>query len=126
MERMVTNRINFYLEEKKLLSDFQAGFRRKRSTIEQATFLSQCIKDGFHEKQSTLAVFVDFKNAYDKVWRRKLIEKLINLGIGGNMLNWLKSMLSQRMARVKYQKPFPNLFSSATVYLKGCYKLYSL
>ncbi|GIY22376.1 hypothetical protein CEXT_556111 [Caerostris extrusa] len=42
------------------------NFGRNRSTKEQATFLSQCIKDGFYEKISTLAVYLDFKNAYDK------------------------------------------------------------
>lgn len=75
MERMVTNRLNYFLEHCKKISDYQAGFRRKRSTIEQAAFFSQCIKDGFHGKKSTLAVYVDFKSAYDTIWLKNSFKK---------------------------------------------------
>ncbi|GIY28190.1 hypothetical protein CEXT_299171 [Caerostris extrusa] len=68
--------------------DCHEGFRRKSTTTEQATYLSRGIKDGFYERNFTLAIYVDFKNAYDKVWRKKYIEKLVNFGFGGNMLNY--------------------------------------
>ena len=35
------------------------------STSNALTRLVQSMKDGFHKKKSTLAVFVDFKGAYD-------------------------------------------------------------
>lgn len=38
MERMVINRLNYFLETHKNFSDFQAGFREKKDTIEQAAF----------------------------------------------------------------------------------------
>lgn len=47
------------------------------------------------------AVYVDFKNTYDNVWPRKLVEKLIRAGIGGNLLKWL-FFIYQRVARVKH------------------------
>lgn len=52
----------------------QAGFQKHRSTIDQLVKLTQSVKDSFNRKQSTLAVYVDFKAAYDKVWRPMLIK----------------------------------------------------
>ncbi|GFS46280.1 enolase-phosphatase E1 [Trichonephila inaurata madagascariensis] len=59
MEKMITNRLNYFFETHKKISDFQAGFR---NTIEQAAFLLQSIKDGFHSQKSTLTIYVDFKS----------------------------------------------------------------
>jgi hypothetical protein len=41
--------------------------------------LSQEIKDFLDRKEILLAVFVDFKSAYDSVWRVKLMDKLQKL-----------------------------------------------
>jgi hypothetical protein len=40
-------------------------------------------------------VFVDFKAAYDTIWREKLINKLKSTGVRGKMLNWLRRFLVQ-------------------------------
>ena len=50
---------------------------------------------------STLAVLEDFKAAYDTVWRPMLLHKLSNSGISGNLCNWIKSFLSQRLICVR-------------------------
>lgn len=49
------------------MSQNQAGFRSHRSTMEQVVRFAQEVKDGFHKKQYTLAVFVNFKNVFDHV-----------------------------------------------------------
>jgi hypothetical protein len=77
MEKMVGARLNWYLETQNLLSPAQAaGFRRYCSTNQQTVMLSQEIKDSLDRKEILLAVFVDFKSAYDSVWRVKLMDKL--------------------------------------------------
>jgi hypothetical protein len=53
-----------------------------------------------------LAVFIDFSGAYDSIWRAKLIEKLKNLNIEGNMLAWISRFLDQRWTKVKYGETF--------------------
>jgi len=45
-ERMILARLNWYLENQKLLTEEQAGFRRNRSTTYQLTKLTQGIKKG--------------------------------------------------------------------------------
>jgi len=50
----------------------QAGFRHRRSTVEQVTLLTQDIEDSFSAKKKAGAVFVDLTAAYDTVWHRGL------------------------------------------------------
>ena len=49
MERIVNERLKWYLETENLLAPEQAGFRQFRSTEDQATYLSQEIEDAFQE-----------------------------------------------------------------------------
>lgn len=91
------------LNLQKLISDCQAGFKPRRNTIEHVIRLSQSIKQGFQHKQSTLAVFIDFRAAFDNVWRKMLLPKLLNLGIRGNLYRFIHSFLPQRFVRVRYK-----------------------
>ncbi|GFX07848.1 hypothetical protein TNCV_4161171 [Trichonephila clavipes] len=67
MERMITSRLDWYLETNNLLTSSQAGFRKCQSTNQQVVFLGQSIRDAFDQKHSALALFVDFEAAFDKV-----------------------------------------------------------
>ncbi|GFQ76895.1 hypothetical protein TNCT_599781 [Trichonephila clavata] len=53
---MVKCRLREFLESRVAFGDCQAGFRRHRFTVDQVMKLTQAVKDGFHRKQSTLAV----------------------------------------------------------------------
>ena len=86
----------------KIYSPVQAGFRINHSTDQQIAKLSQYIKDSMDEQETTLAVFVDFKDAYGSVWRPKVMEKLHNLGIHGKMFRWIYSFINQRFCCTKY------------------------
>jgi hypothetical protein len=56
----------------------------------------QNVKQGFNQKKNTLAVFTDFKGAFDTVWRSKLMSKLEMYGVRGNMPSWSGRFLAQR------------------------------
>ena len=50
-----------------LLSRKQAGFRRRRSTVDQITLMTQEIEDCFSAKKKADAVFVDLTATYDSL-----------------------------------------------------------
>lgn len=102
MERMIIKRLNWFLETEDILSKEQAGFRRNRSTTDQVARLSQTIKDSLDGRNVLTAVHVDFKSAYDSVWRERMIYKLKNIGVGSKMLSWFREFLGQRSCRVRY------------------------
>ena len=82
---MVNTRLYWWLETTERLSRNQAGFRAGHRTTDQLFRMSQRILDGFQRKQHTTAVFVDLKQAYDRVWRKGLLLKMRTAGINGNL-----------------------------------------
>ena len=68
-ERMANARLYWWLETNKIINVHQAGFRTGQRTEDVLFRISQRIIDGFHNKKSTVGVFMDFQQAYDRVWR---------------------------------------------------------
>ena len=95
-ERMVNNRLYHWLEQNKLLSSMQAGFRKGSRTEDQLFRFVQNVMDGFQNKKNTTAVFIDLQQAYDRVWRKGLLMKMSKIGIHGKMLKWIQAFLSNR------------------------------
>ena len=103
MERIINGRLTWHLEENKLLTPHQAGFRKYRSTEDQITYIAQEIEDAFQEKKHTLAVWIDLEKAFDKVWKEGLKVKLQNMHVCGKMYKWISHYLENRTARTKVQ-----------------------
>jgi hypothetical protein len=98
MEGIINTRLNWLLETNNIIANEQAEFRIHRSTSEHIVKLSQFIKDALDNKHILTAVFVNFKSAYDSVWKENLLSKLIRSGIRSNLLHWLESFISHRAA----------------------------
>ena len=96
MERTVNARLYHLLKEGDLLDENQAGIRRYRSTTDQRVHFTQSVINVWQDRQHTVAVFVDLKQAYDKVWRPGSLLKLLRLGIGGKMFSWIRGFLEDR------------------------------
>lgn len=101
-ERMVNNRLYWWLESNKLISDTQAGFRKGCRTEDQLFRLVQSVQQGFKEGKHTFGVFVDLQQAYDKVWRKGLLIKMQRLGIQGFMYKWIQAFLNNRTIATKH------------------------
>jgi hypothetical protein len=85
MERIVTNRLEAYLESNNILDKEQAGFRYFRSTTNALFTFVQSIFNGLNQKESTVAVFIDLEKAFDSVWREGLLVKLAHVGVKGKL-----------------------------------------
>ena len=71
--------------------DCSAGFRRFRSTTDQLIHFTHSVIDAWQSGSHTVAVFVDLRQVYDRVWRRGLLLKLQRLGVTGKCIGGLKS-----------------------------------
>ncbi|XP_043204749.1 uncharacterized protein LOC122371992 [Amphibalanus amphitrite] len=103
-ERLVQGRLQHWLETSGKLNRNQAGFRRGHSTMDQIGRITQQTFDAFEQKPPHRAVLVllDFARAYDRVWRAALFCKMARLGIPGCVIRWIKALLSDRRARVRW------------------------
>ena len=102
IEKVIHRQLLTFLEESKLLSKFQFGFRPKLSTELATTLLLDDIRRSVDEGKLVGVVFVDLTKAFDTISHSKLLDKLPRYGIGGNELEWFKDDLFNRSAVVSY------------------------
>ena len=76
LERLIYARVEPLIDP--LLPKEQAGFRRRKSTVDQVVLLTQNIEDSFEAKKAG-AVFINLTAAYDTVWHCGLTCKLMRL-----------------------------------------------
>ena len=100
MEKLVTNRLTWYLESNDLLNNAQTGFRKGRSTVDQVIKLQDRINKYIRNKGYSLGVFLDFEKAYDMLWRPGLLNKLKSMHINGCMFQWIIDFVSERIFQV--------------------------
>jgi hypothetical protein len=55
------------------------------------------------EKKNVIVVFLDLRRAFDTVNRVLLLKKMQAIGIGGNVLSWFDSYLSNRFQKVNFR-----------------------
>ena len=96
IERSAHVQLCSYLEENKLLSQSQFGFRQKRSTSTALITFTDQILESMDKGYVTGAVFLDLRKAFDTVDHLLLINKLKGLGVAGKSLAWFRSYLSGR------------------------------
>ena len=100
-ERMVKNRLEYFLDKHDILPKCQAGFRKGRCCMEHVVTLIENVKKRWTEKSSTVATFFDIKKAFDTVWHGKLLDKLKAIGISGRLHSFVRSFLADRRMAVK-------------------------
>ena len=101
LEKLVNNRLIWFLEKTLKLSPQQFGFRPGRSTVDPIAALTTDILNGFKERKTTTAVFFDFEKAFDTISRHTIMENLKEMGITGNMLKFIHNYLKNRYIKVK-------------------------
>jgi ribonuclease HI len=100
MERLVLMRINAKLGDK--LHRTQAGFRQKRSTIDNIYHLQAAIKTRWRQSKGApfMAAFLDFSKAFDRTWHPGIMWKAHRFGIQGRAWHWIHAFLTDRQLRV--------------------------
>ena len=101
-ERIIASRLSTFLESTKYFDENQAGFRKKRSTVDQLFKLSQSISTALKKHKKAVGVFLDVEKAFDAVWIEGLKFKLgkPEVGIPAKMIRLLSSFLTNRHLRV--------------------------
>ena len=92
-ERIIFNSLHEYVEENKLLSVHQSGFRCNDSCVNQLFSTVHNLYKVF-DAYPTLEIrglFLDMSKAFDKVWHQGLIFKLKSVGVLDSLLNLTES-----------------------------------
>ena len=103
VEKLISSRLTFHLENNNLLSRNQGGFRRKMNTQYQAAIYEHSVRAALQSKKICLAVFIDLSSAYDLVWHTGLLYKLAMCKVEGRMLRWIAEYLRDRKFQVFHE-----------------------
>ena len=91
MESIVRDGIVDHLLRNRLLSDDQHGFVPGRNCVTQLLICleewTQMIANG----ESFDVIYTDFSKAFDSVAHERLMVKLDNIGVKGDLINWIRS-----------------------------------
>ena len=84
-----------HINDNKLLTPNQSGFRQGDLTVNQLLYITHQIYTAFEEYPTceTRALFLDISTAFDKVWHDGLVFKLKTYGITGPLLLLIESYL---------------------------------
>ena len=98
LEKIIANQLTNYLEDKKLLSNSQHGFRRHLSTETALTVITDKIYKNMDQKKISLLTLCDLSKAFDSVNHNILIQKCVQLKIDPL---WFSSYLKNRTQSVR-------------------------
>ena len=100
LEYIIYTNIMQHLDDEKVLSDTQYGFRKNRSCEAQLVLTVNDFAKSLNQSKQLDTILLDFSKAFDKVDHRKLLIKLDHYGVRGQMNRWVKSFLENRTQRV--------------------------
>ena len=66
-------------------------------TVSQLLSITHKLTEALDDGEDVGIVFLDLSKAFDKVWHKGVLFKLMRKGISGNLLKWISSYLHQRV-----------------------------
>ena len=109
LERCVFKRLYAHLAP--VLQNVQHGFIKGRSTVTELLSFLHDIGVALDKGLQTDVVYLDFSKAFDSVDHGRLVLKLKQHGVEGNLLSWLANYLTNRKQRTVVRgimsKPLP-------------------
>ncbi|KAI0207667.1 Tetratricopeptide repeat protein 25 [Lamellibrachia satsuma] len=97
LEHIIHSNFMDHLENLSILTDYQHGFRKRRSCETQLIQTVDDLAKSLHDAGQIDAVLLDFSKAFNKV---SLAAKLYHYSLRGNTLDWIQSFLSNRTQEV--------------------------
>ena len=117
---LLNNRLTLYCEEVGLISYNQIGFRKGFRTADHVLTLKTIVDQSFANGKKLYVCFVDFRKAYDTVWRNGLFLKLLRGGVSAQFTKLIKDMYSRLQMCVSLQSGISYPFQSKVGLKQGC------
>ena len=93
--------MELFLTKKKVIYEYQFGFRKGHSTEQAILEITDNIKTSIDNNEITCGLFLDFSKAFDTVNHQILLSKLYKYGMRGIQLAWFSDYFTNRYQYVK-------------------------
>ncbi|GFT00179.1 probable RNA-directed DNA polymerase from transposon BS [Trichonephila clavipes] len=105
-ERILANRISYYLTKERKLHSQHYGFVPFKDSRSATYLVHKAIMNAKLQKKFFVRISLDIKSAYDSVYVDGLIYKCLQIGIAGNIANWIHKFLTSRSFQIKWRGYF--------------------
>ena len=113
---ILSNRLEKFITSNNLIDDTQIGFKKNCRTSDHMFILQTLIDKYVKKLKSPLYVcFVDFRKAYDSVWRQALMFKLLSQNVSGMFFRLVKEMYINNNICVKINNCERTIFFKSNV-----------
>ena len=109
-EKIILSRLRDWAESNNLVPAEQSGFRPRCLLPTRVLSIYQEIRNNLAANVPTLAIYIDYQKAYDRVWHSALITKLWRFDIPHGLLKMIIAWLKSRRAYVSFGKTVSTTF----------------
>lgn len=117
LSNVINARLQPYAED--ILGQYQCGFRKNRSTIDQIFILRQILEKCSEWCVDTYHMFIDFRTAYDSIKRIELYRAMQELGIPEKLTSLTRMTMASALCRVKIEKHYSLDFNTSAGLRQG-------
>ena len=118
MLKVILNRLKPQAEE--IIAEEQAGFRAGRSITEQIFNLRILCEKYLQHQQILYHVFIDFKKAFDRVWRAALLATMRKYNINANLVRTTEQLYDKATSAVQMNGSIGEWSRTAVGVRQGC------
>ena len=101
MERMINDRLTWFLEANNIITDYPNGFRRHRSTNDHLVRLEIFIREAFIKKEHLVTICFGLEKANDTTWKYSILKNIHDIGLKGRLPLFIQNFLNDREIKVK-------------------------
>lgn len=118
---LLLGKLSRWSEQNEIMGEFQAGFRKGYSTIDNVSNLMHTVKIKLSKKRNKVfAFFVDLSAAFDRIDRHALLYKLSEMGVSSKMKNIIKNLYTGTYASVWCCDGLSEAFETTMGVKQGC------
>ena len=118
-ERIIKQRLLHFTTARNIIAPIHSGFIPNRSTTDNLIRLTSDIRHAFLHRQTTAALFLDIKNAYDTLNTATLQTYLHKIGLRGHFAAYLSHYLTRRTFQVKHLRHLSHTKYPTTGLMQG-------
>ena len=106
MESIVRDTLLEFVTDKNILTCYQHGFRKRRSCLTNLLETFEAWTHALDQGFGINVIYLDYRKAFDTVPHKRLMLKLMKLGLPNNMLRWIQNFITDRKMRVGLRGSF--------------------
>ena len=113
LEKIVNQRLIWFLEQSYYLTPEQCGFRKNKGTYNCLSKIHAEIQNTYSENQYLGMISLDLMKAYDTTWKPHILNSLTKVLSQNQMFNFISNFLKTRTFQVRINQTLSKTFSQA-------------